>query len=109
VGVFPVLGLGNIPDITTLSTENPSPVPYLDAPTQVGSEADLPVPEDVSESYASVVADSASDLLTSTSSSLNSDNNLVNDLLDSPVGVGATSQSKPPSPGRVSACTCGKW
>jgi hypothetical protein len=96
VGVSSDLGLGDFPD-TTPPTENPSPVPYLDTSTQVGSEADLPVPEDDFEIYASVVADSTSDLLTSTPSSLNSDTNLVNDLLDSPVGVGATSQSKPPA------------
>lgn len=102
VGISSDLGLGNTLDTTRPPSENPSPVPHLDASTQVGSEADLPKGD--SGIDVSIVTDSASDPPPSTSSSLNSGTNLVNDLLDSPVGVGLASQPKASSPGGVPVC-----
>ena len=106
VGVSSDLGLGNTLDATVPPAENPSPVPYLDASTQTWSEADLSVSEGDFGIDTSIVADSTSDLLSSTSSSLNLGTDLVNDLLNTPVGVGVASQPKPSSPGGVSACSC---
>ena len=105
VGISSDLGLGNTLDTTSGTrppTENPSPVPYLDVSTQVGSEAGLP--EGDSGIDVSIVTDGTSDLLSFTSSSFNSGTNLVNDLLDSPVGVGLASQPKASSPDDVSVC-----
>lgn len=101
MGVSSDLGLGDTLDPTTPPIGNT----HLDDSTQIGSQADPPTPEDDCGNETSIEADSSSDLLTPTSSSLNLDTNLANDL-NSHVDVGVASQPKPSSPGGVSACDC---
>lgn len=98
LGVSSDLGLGKESGTVT---ENPSLVPYLDASTQVGSETDLSASNNSPKVDTNIVADSTSDVLTSTSSTLSSGTNLVDDL-NSSVDVGVASYPEPPSAGGVS-------
>lgn len=91
------LGLGNDSNTATSLYS----ATHLDASTQAGSETDLLAPHDEPEINVNSVADSASDLLTSPSSSLNLDTDLVDGFSDSSVGVDIASDPGFSSPSNV--------
>ena len=106
VGVSSDLGLGDGFDTITPPAENPSSDHSLDVSTKLESETDLLASYDDLEISGNIAADGASDLLTPTSSHLNSVTDLADNLLNSSVDVDVASHlgSSSPSDSPVSEC-----
>lgn len=105
VGAAPDLGLGNDLD-TAAPPENLSSDPFVNASTQVGSEAGLLAPCDDLKLDASAFADGTSHVSTSTSSSLDLCTGLVDSLLDPPIDVDIASDPVSTSSSELGTSPC---
>ena len=106
VGVSSGLGLGSGFDAATPPSDLTSDT-YLNTSTQVGSEAELLAPCDDPELDAHTTTDDTSDLLISTTSSLDLSSNLAYDHLDSSVDIASDPEFSGSNGLGGSGCPCG--